>query len=136
MDRRCGRTEPDPCNKAPLMPSAVRTALALLLPVLGKTPKPAQSSCIDGSVRARAKQYCLSWDEANPGSCGLQDGQHGHAAAEELVSAAIGGNMLIVGGGGGGGGGLLSIWVRANEGGAGGCGRPPWLVVPTSCAGG
>src|SRR4051795_6502920 len=51
-----------------------------------------------GSVRARAKQYRLSWDEANPGSCGFQDGQHGHAAAEELESAAIGGHMLMVAG--------------------------------------
>ena len=56
------------------------------------------SAVFRGSVRARAKQYRLSWDEANPGSCGLQDGQHGHAAAEELESAAIGGNMLMVAG--------------------------------------
>ena len=52
----------------------------------------------EGSVRARANQYRLSWDEANPGSCGLQDGQHGHAPPEELESAAIGGNMLMVAG--------------------------------------
>ena len=48
-----------------------------------------------GSVRARASQYRLSWDEANPGSCGLQDGQHGHTPPEVEESAAIGGNMLM-----------------------------------------
>ena len=36
-----------------------------------------------GSVRARARQYRLNWNEANPGSCGLQDGQHGHGPPEE-----------------------------------------------------
>jgi|tagenome__1003787_1003787.scaffolds.fasta_scaffold17694497_1 hypothetical protein len=35
---------------------------------------------------------------ANPGSCGLQDGQHGRGPPEELESAAIGGNMLVVAG--------------------------------------
>jgi hypothetical protein len=51
-----------------------------------------------GSVRARASQYRLSWDEADPGSRGLQDGQHRHGAAEELESAAISGHMLMVAG--------------------------------------
>ena len=51
-----------------------------------------------GSVRARANKYRLCWDEANPGSCGLQDGQHGHGPPEELESAASGGNMLVVAG--------------------------------------
>jgi hypothetical protein len=35
-----------------------------------------------GSVRTRASEYCLSWDEANPGSRGWQDGQHGHTPPE------------------------------------------------------
>jgi hypothetical protein len=51
-----------------------------------------------GSVRARASQYRLSWDEANPGSCGLQDGQHGRSPPEVEESAAIGGHMLMVAG--------------------------------------
>src|SRR5215211_7133340 len=51
-----------------------------------------------GSVRARASQYRLNWNEADPGSCSLQDGQHRHGAAEELESAAIGGNVLVVAG--------------------------------------
>src|SRR3954468_1752352 len=37
-------------------------------------------------------------DEANPGSCGLQDGQHGHTPPEVEQSPAIGGNMLMVAG--------------------------------------
>src|SRR5215204_1166566 len=49
-----------------------------------------------GSVRARASPYRLSWNEANPGSCGLQDGQHGHTPPEVEQSAAIGGNVLVV----------------------------------------
>ena len=51
-----------------------------------------------GSVRTRASQCRLKWDEANPGSCGLQDGQHGHTPPEVERSAAIGGNMLMVAG--------------------------------------
>ena len=51
-----------------------------------------------GSVRTRASQCRLKWDEANPGSCGLQDGQHGHTPPEVEQSAAIGGNMLMVAG--------------------------------------
>src|SRR5215207_4847438 len=51
-----------------------------------------------GSVRARASQYRLNWNEADPGSCGLQDGQHGHTPPEVEESAAIGGNMLMVAG--------------------------------------
>src|SRR5690349_12784132 len=50
-----------------------------------------------GSVRARASQYRLNWNETNPGSCGLQDGQHGHTPPEE-ESAAVGGNVLVVAG--------------------------------------
>jgi hypothetical protein len=37
---------------------------------------------LTGSVRARANKYRLCWDEANPGSCGLQDGQHGRGPLE------------------------------------------------------
>jgi len=48
-----------------------------------------------GSVRTRASQCRL---KANPGSCGLQDGQHGHTPPEVEESAAIGGNMLMVAG--------------------------------------
>src|SRR5215212_6277318 len=51
-----------------------------------------------GSVRARANKYRLSWDEANPGSCGCQDGQHGHTPPEVEQSASVGGNMLMVAG--------------------------------------
>jgi hypothetical protein len=51
-----------------------------------------------GSVRARANKYRLCWDEANPGSCGLQDGQHGHTPPEVEQSASVGGNMLMVAG--------------------------------------
>src|SRR4051812_16362175 len=55
-----------------------------------------------GSVRARANKYRLCWDEANPGSCGLQDGQHGHTPPEVEQSASVGGNMLMVAGAGAG----------------------------------
>ena len=48
-----------------------------------------------GSVRTRASQCRLKWDEAHPGSCGLQDDQHGHTPPEVEQSAAIGGNMLM-----------------------------------------
>src|SRR5215204_901337 len=51
-----------------------------------------------GSVRARARKYRLSWDEANPGSCGLQDGQHGRSPPEVEQSASVGGNVLMVAG--------------------------------------
>src|SRR3954451_7707562 len=37
----------------------------------------------------------LSWDEANPGSCGLQDGQHGRGPPEVEQSASVGGNVLV-----------------------------------------
>src|SRR5215211_3095687 len=55
-----------------------------------------RSWCSGGSVRTRASQCRLKWDEANPGSCGLQDGQHGRTPPEVEQSAAIGGNMLVV----------------------------------------
>ena len=48
-----------------------------------------------GSVRARASQYRLSWDEANPGSCGLQNGQHGRGPPEVEQPAPVGGNVLV-----------------------------------------
>src|SRR4051812_28381286 len=48
-----------------------------------------------GSVRARASKYRLSWDEANPGSSGLQNGQHGRGPPEVEQSPAIGGNVLV-----------------------------------------
>jgi hypothetical protein len=51
-----------------------------------------------GSVRARASQYRLSWNEANRGSCCLQDGQHHHGPPEVDQSLAIGGHMLMVAG--------------------------------------
>jgi hypothetical protein len=51
-----------------------------------------------GSVRARASQYRLTWNEANPGSCGLQDGQHRHTPPEKEESLAVGGHMLMVAG--------------------------------------
>ena len=51
-----------------------------------------------GSVSTRASQYRLSWDEANPGSRGLQNGQHGRGPPEVEQSAAIGGNVLVVAG--------------------------------------
>jgi hypothetical protein len=51
-----------------------------------------------GPVRARARQYRLSWDEANPGSCGLQDGQHRHTPPEKEESASVGGNVLMMAG--------------------------------------
>src|SRR4051812_47699990 len=52
-----------------------------------------------GSVRARASKdnLCSRTDDDVP-SCGFQDGQHRHGAAEELESAAIGGNGLVVAG--------------------------------------
>ena len=56
------------------------------------------ASPIEGFVRARASRYRLSWNEANPGSCGLQDGQHRHTSPEMEQSAAIGGNVLMVAG--------------------------------------
>src|SRR5215207_2033818 len=53
---------------------------------------------IIGSVRAGANQYRLCWDEANPGSCGLQNGQHGRGPPEVEQPASVGGNMLVVAG--------------------------------------
>src|SRR3954454_10408302 len=49
----------------------------------------------NSSVRARARKYRLSCDEAHPGSRGLQDGQHRHGPPEVEESAAIGGRMLM-----------------------------------------
>jgi hypothetical protein len=51
-----------------------------------------------GSVRARASKYRLSWDEANPGSCGLQDGQHGRGPRRWSSLRRVGGNVLMVAG--------------------------------------
>src|SRR3954453_19921752 len=59
---------------------------------------PLGSRWFTGSVRARANKYRLCWDEANPGSCGLQDGQHGHTPPEVEQSASVGGNVLVVAG--------------------------------------
>src|SRR4051812_28831313 len=54
---------------------------------------------VGGSVSTCASKYNLcSRTGGNVPSRGFQDGQHGHAAAEELESAAIGGNMLMVAG--------------------------------------
>src|SRR5215207_5275676 len=52
----------------------------------------------EGSVRTRARKYRLSWDEANPGSCGLQNGQHGRGPPEVEQSAPVGRNRLMVAG--------------------------------------
>ncbi len=57
--------------------------------------RPASGS---GSVRTRASKYRLCWDEANPGSCGLQDGQHGRSPPEVEQSASVGGNVLVMAG--------------------------------------
>src|SRR3954471_1348576 len=51
-----------------------------------------------GSVGTRARKYRLNWNEADPGSCGLQDGQHGRGPPEVEQSAAIGGYVLMVAG--------------------------------------
>src|SRR5215203_4786338 len=73
-----------------------------LRPELGKLrinePRRLAKSSLLGSVRARANKYRLSWDEANPGSCGLQNGQHGRGPPEVEQSAAVGGHMLMVAG--------------------------------------
>src|SRR4051794_34367262 len=62
-------------------------------------PRPVRCrGSFQGSVRARASKDRLSWDEANPGSCGLQDGQHGHTPPEVEQSASVGGNMLVMAG--------------------------------------
>ena len=55
----------------------------------------------NGSVRARASKYRLSFraDDDVP-SRGLQDGLHGHAAAEERESVALGENVLVMAGAG------------------------------------
>src|SRR4051812_49936184 len=91
---------------------------------------------LGGSVRTCASQCRLKWDEANPGSCGLQDGQHGHTPPEVEQSAAIGGTMLMVAGGGGGGG--AGVIVSPAE-----TGRrspapvtPPWTITAFDAAGG
>jgi hypothetical protein len=51
-----------------------------------------------GSVSTRASKYRLSWDEANLGSRGLQDGQHGHTPPEVEQSASVGRTMLVMAG--------------------------------------
>ena len=90
-----GRIVPDPVVKQPAVPRGPR-------PIRFAEPgKRTSCSCIAlsrGSVRARANKYRLCWDEANPGSCGLQDGQHGHTPPEVEQSASVGGNMLMVAG--------------------------------------
>src|SRR4051812_37915848 len=45
-----------------------------------------------------ANQYRLSWDEAHPGSRGLQDGQHCRGPPEVEQPAPVGGNVLVVAG--------------------------------------
>src|SRR3954464_13376269 len=92
------------------------------------------SSIRFGSVRARAKQYRLSWDEANPGSCGLQDGQHGHAAEEEPESAAIGGNMLMVAGARAEEAAQFIVCATEPSGGSGTFEAPHWSVAPFDAA--
>src|SRR5215203_1427232 len=60
---------------------------------------PVRAGDLFGSVRARASKYSLcSRTCGDVQSCGFQDGQHRHGAAEELESAAIGGNVLMVAG--------------------------------------
>ena len=87
-----------------------------------------------GSVRARAKQYRLSWDEANPGSCGLQDGQHGHAAEEELEFAAIGENMLMVAGTRAEEAAQFIVCATEPSGGSGAFEASHWSVAPFDAA--
>src|SRR3954464_12517195 len=91
-------------------------------------------SSFGGSARARARQYRLSWDEANPGSCGLQDGQHCHAAAEELESAAIGGNMLMVAGARAEEAAQFIVCATEPSGGSGAFEAPHWSVAPFDAA--
>jgi hypothetical protein len=50
----------------------------------------------EGSVRARANQYRLCWNEADPWSRGLQDGQHRRGPPEDEQSAAVGGHVLVM----------------------------------------
>src|SRR3954462_7150550 len=93
-----------------------------------------EGGCQLGSVRARASQYRLTWDEANPGSCGLQDGQNGHAAAEELVSAAIGGNTLMVAGARAEEAAQFIVCATEPRGGSGAFEAPHWSVAPLDTA--
>src|SRR3954453_4430812 len=73
-------------------------------------------------------------DEANPGSCGLQDGQHCHAAAEELESAAIGGNMLMVAGARAEEAAQFIVCATEPSGGSGAFEAPHWSVAPFDTA--
>jgi hypothetical protein len=69
------------------------------LAMTGASVRPKRSAAAGagqhGSVRARASQYRLTWNEANPGSCGLQDGQHRHTPPKEEQSPAVGGHVLM-----------------------------------------
>src|SRR4051794_9647439 len=79
--------------------SFMATSITSAVPSNSPSSSRAISSCLrTGSVRTRARRYRLSWDEANPGSCGLQNGQHGRGPPEVEQSAAVGGNVLMVAG--------------------------------------
>src|SRR3954470_20010829 len=84
MGRTRPRSEPVPINP---QTSSIRPPAQNR-----RRPRHAIPPSPTGSVRTRASQCRL---KANPGSCGLQDGQHGHTPPEVEESAAIGGNMLM-----------------------------------------
>ena len=66
--------------------------------VLNRTQYPSDVIALVGFCQGSRQPVSPVLDEADPGSCGLQDGQHGHAAEEELESAAVGGHVLMVAG--------------------------------------
>src|SRR4051794_17319702 len=79
----------------------LRTGASIIVtgcsPDAGATASPRVPT--SGSVRARASKYNLcSRTDDDVLSRSFQDGQHGHAAAEELEPAAIGGNVLVMAG--------------------------------------
>src|SRR5215218_8155528 len=76
----------------------LRTVPAFCAPPIGSSSDRRAATLPKGSVRARARKYRLSCDKANPGSCGLHDGQHGRGPPEVEQSAAVGGHVLMVAG--------------------------------------
>src|SRR4051794_1953152 len=91
-----------PCRSSGKM--AVEPVLSALAPLpLADAGSVGYRACLSqrggpgGSVRAHASKYSLCFrTDDDLLSRGFQDGQHRHAAAEELEPAAIGGNVLIV----------------------------------------
>ena len=63
-----------------------------------ETTRPDAPTSVIGSVRARANKYRPCWNEADPWSRGLQDGQHGRGPPEEEQSASVGGHVLVMAG--------------------------------------